>query len=586
MSLSSLIFYPGCSRKSGRVNVCRMSTLGHSEIVFFFLSIGILLSTARIFGELASRLHQPAVLGEILAGIVLGPTVFGTFAPKLFHTIFPTDGALAVARHGLLSLSVVLFLLAAGLEVELSTIFRQGRTAFAVSTAGMVVPFAVGFAGAWFFQDDLGMAINSDPFIFSLFFATALSISALPVIAKTLMDLRLLRTDMGMIVIASAIVNDLMGWMIFAVLLAMMGSATSSPVPIAVTLVAIILYTVGMLSVGKWLIHRSLPWLQARTTWPGGVLSFSLALALFGAAFTEWVGVHAIFGSFLVGVAIGDSSHLRERTRSMLGQFISFFFAPLFFAGIGLRVNFLANFDLVLTLFVLAVACFGKIVGCGLGARWSGMTKRESWAVGFGMNARGAMEIVLGLLALQAAIIDERMFVALVIMALVTSMLSGPCMQRILGMKRKVEFVDFASSKLFVSPMRSETRYQAIQELCELVGVVQGFDTQQITERVWGRERVMAAGVSRGLAVPHARLDTITTPIVAIGIAPSGIDFDPSDGEPANVVILLLSPMEDDGLHFSLLSDIATTLESPKLRSRVLSAKSFTEFLAVIRTES
>jgi Kef-type K+ transport system membrane component KefB len=162
------------------------------------------------------------------------------------------------------------------------------------------------------------------------------------------------------------------------------------------------------------------------------VLGFALSLTLFGAAFTEWIGVHAIFGSFLVGIAIGDSSHLREQIRAVINQFVSFIFAPLFFASIGLKLNYAANFDWLLTLIVVVIACVGKILGCGVAARSSGMAAAEAWAIGFGMNARGAMEIILALLALQYGVISERVFVALVVLALVTSMMSGPMIQRAL----------------------------------------------------------------------------------------------------------------------------------------------------------
>lgn len=163
-----------------------------------------------------------------------------------------------------------------------------------------------------------------------------------------------------------------------------------------------------------------------------GVLSFALTLALLGAAFTEWIGIHAIFGSFIVGVAIGDSSHLHERTRETIGHFVSFIFAPVFFASIGLKLNFLIHFDFPLVVTVLTIACVCKLAGGTMGARWGGMPLREAWAVGFAMNSRGAMEIILGLLALEAGVIEQQLFVALVTMAIVTSMISGPAIRLIL----------------------------------------------------------------------------------------------------------------------------------------------------------
>ncbi|MBY0432983.1 MAG: cation:proton antiporter, partial [Cyclobacteriaceae bacterium] len=163
--------------------------------------------------------------------------------------------------------------------------------------------------------------------------------------------------------------------------------------------------------------------------WPGGLLSLSLSLCFLAAAFTESIGIHAVFGAFIIGIALGDSEHMSERAKEIVHQFINNIFAPLFFVAIGLKVNFIANFDLALVLVVLVIAFAGKIIGSGLGTKLGGFTWRESLAAGFGMNARGAMEIILGIVALEYGIINEKVFVALVIMALLTSMTSGPLMK-------------------------------------------------------------------------------------------------------------------------------------------------------------
>jgi Kef-type K+ transport system membrane component KefB len=184
-----------------------------------------------------------------------------------------------------------------------------------------------------------------------------------------------------------------------------------------------------MLTIGRGLLNRVLPWVNRKMAWPGGVLSLSLALCFLGAAFTEYIGIHAIFGAFIIGVALGDSEHFSERAKEIVHQFINNIFAPLFFVSIGLRVNFFTNFDLVLTLIIIFIAFAGKIVGAGLGTRLGGFSWKESLAAGFGLNARGAMEIILGLIALENGLINEKVFVSLIIMAIVTSMTSGPLMK-------------------------------------------------------------------------------------------------------------------------------------------------------------
>jgi len=230
-----------------------------------------------------------------------------------------------------------------------------------------------------------------------------------------------------MLVISSAMINDLIGWLIFSVVLGMIGG--SQNMSLWNTVLLTVGFTIAMLTVGRWFINRGLPWVNQKLAWPGGLLSLALALCFFAAAFTEYIGIHAVFGAFIVGVALGDSEHLSERAKEIVHQFINNIFAPLFFVSIGLKVNFIENFDLTLTLAIIAIAFAGKIVGSGWGTRLGGFSWRESMAAAFGMNARGAMEIILGLVALENGLINERVFVSLVIMALVTSMSSGPLMK-------------------------------------------------------------------------------------------------------------------------------------------------------------
>lgn len=563
-----------------------MGQLTSHDTVMIFLAIGVLLTAARLMGELAKALRQPSVLGEILAGILLGPTFLGALAPKVTALLFPPAGPVAIVLSGFTTVAVALFLLVAGMELDLSTVWRQGRTAITVGLAGIIIPFILGFLSAWFAPRLMGHDSGTKPLIFALFMATALSISALPVIAKTLIDLNLYRSDLGMVVVAAAIFNDLVGWIIFAIILGLMGTSANPNMSIGQTIGLTLGFAALMLTVGRWLIGRLLPWLQAYTSWPGGVLGFALSLALLGAAFTEWIGVHAIFGSFLVGIAIGDSPHLREQTRNVIGQFVSFIFAPLFFASIGLRVDFFTHFDLPLTLTVLLIACLGKVIGCGLGARWSGMAQREAWAVGFGLNARGAMEIILGLLALQYGLIGQRLFVALVSMALITSMMSGPVMQRLLKSKKPRRFIDFVSARSFVMRLAADQNRDAIRELARATAPLTGLSEQEIDAAVWAREEMMSTALEQGLAVPHARINGLKTPVVGIGLSEQGVDFDSPDGEPARMIFLLLTPHQDNGAQLEILADIARTFKNQEMHQKTLQVTSYVQFLALIKSES
>ena len=407
-----------------------MNKLSQHEIMNLLVQLSVMLAMGRAFAELARKLKQPAVVGEIIAGIILGPTILGTISPEGFHSLFP-PGSSSLVLDGFVQVAVVLLLFIAGLEVDLHIVWQQGRQAVYTSLFGLIIPFFFGFLFPYFFPHFFGSDDPAQHLAFSLFMGTSMAITALPVIARILMDLGIFKSKMGMLVISSAMIKDIIGWLIFSVVLGMIGKAHQN-MSLNYTILLTISFTAIMLTLGRGLINRILPWVNKKLAWPGGLLSLSLALCFIGAAFTEYIGIHALFGAFIIGITLGDSEHLSERAKEIVHQFINNIFAPLFFVSIGLKVNFLVNFDWALTLAILVIAFAAKIIGSGLGTRLGGFTWRESVAVGFGMNARGAMEIILGLIALENGLINEKVFVSLVIMALVTSMTSGPIMKWVL----------------------------------------------------------------------------------------------------------------------------------------------------------
>lgn len=552
--------------------------MSHHDVTMLFLSLAILLGTARLLGEIARRLQQPAVVGEILAGLLLGPTVMGRIAPHLQQSLFPTEGALAIALQSLFTVAVALFLVVAGLEVDLSVAFRQGKTTLVNAVTGMVLPFVLGFAVAAAVPE---LLMENPGKEFPLFFGVALCISALPVIAKILKDLNLLKTDIGVIVIASATVNDLIGWILFAIVLGSVTTTQGFSIPMVIALTLAFVFV--MLTAGRWTIHKFLPWLQAHTSWPAGVMGFGMAGAFLCASFTEHIGIHAIFGAFIFGVALGDSSHLRERTRTTLDQFISFIFAPIFFASIGLKVDFISNFSLVPVVLVLVIATVGKIAGCYIGGIMTGLSKRESMAIGVAKNARGAMEIILGLLALQAGVIDEKMFVALVIMALLTSMTSGWLMERVLKRPRPVSFVDMLSPKGYIAGLEAADRQEAIAQLSRAASGILGIEPVRIYQKVWERESTLSTGLPNYVAIPHARMEELDRPVLILGRSRDGVDFDSPDGHAARLIFLILTPQKDPSSQLEILAGIAALANRPERVESLLRTESFTQLLAQLK---
>jgi Kef-type K+ transport system membrane component KefB/mannitol/fructose-specific phosphotransferase system IIA component (Ntr-type) len=557
-----------------------MDHLAPHELMVVFLALAVLLATAKCAGELVKKFNQPSVLGEILAGILLGPTVFGRYEPTGYTFLFPRTGPVALVLDGITAVSVVFFLLTAGIEIDLASIFRQGKSALLVSTFGMVIPFGCGFILASLFPHFLGTSEGSNRLLFALFLGTALSISALPVVARVLMDLGLLRTEMGTVIMSSAMCDDLVGWILFGSVLGMMNPQPEATHGIRHTILLVLSFAALMLTVGRWLVHKVLPFIQAHTTWPGGVLGFIFSLTLASAAFAEYAGIHAVFGAFITGAAVGESAHLRERTSEHIHQIVTNVFAPLFFASIGLHTNFVSNFNLGVTAVILGVACLGKVVGAGWGARLGGMDTRTAIGVGLAMNARGAMEMILGILALQAGLIQEPMFVALVIMALVTSLISAPAIRLIIKRKKSVRLKDVISSDLFFTNLSSDTKNGVLREICEVAAPLVGNAPERFLRLVSEGERMKNCGWRFGVAVPFARVDGLLRPLVAIGKTDKGIDFDGRDGRPARLIVMILTP--DNQSQHDLLAEAGQLFSQKEMVDRTLAANTFVELMAAL----
>ncbi len=558
------------------------------NIALLLLALGVLLGTAKVLGELAQRLHQPAVLGELLAGVLLGPTVLGSIAPEFSIFLFPRVGPNAVALNTITSVAVTLFLMVAGLEVDLSNVWRKGWVGLKVGVASVVIPFAVGFLVAWHLPLLFGLQPGIRPLFFALFLAIAMSISALPVIVKTLMDMNLYRSDFGVVVVSAAIFNDLVGWIVFAVVLGLIQNVADIGHSITLTVTLALGFILLVFTVGRKLIHRLLPYVQAYTWWPGGEIGFVVILTLLGASFTEWIGIHAIFGAFFMGMAVGDSPNLRRRSRYILDQFVSSVFSPIFFAAIGLKVNFITNFDGTLVAVVFVIACICKLIGGVAGAKWGRMPHREALAVGFAMNSRGAMEIILGLLALERGIIHQELFVALVITAILTSMMSGPMLQLILKPTKKARLEESFRSGLFLPELQAESMKEAIKEMSAAVGrVLKGdLDPHSISRVTCAPEDVACAAVVNDVLLLAAGVDNISLPSVVTGISVQGVGFNASDEERAHIIFLILSPKDDPAIRGDMVTELSLLYGDQAMIDQTLQAGSFTEFLALIRTST
>ena len=393
------------------------------DFALLLFQLFTLLSLALGLGELFRRFGHPTVIGEILAGILLGPSILGMLAPQLSAALF--QGSQTQLLGSLAWLGSVFLLLVAGTEVNLATLIKERRVVALTSLVGIALPFSVGLLWGL----NLPNAYLPDPnrrILFSLFMATALSISAIPLVAKILMDMNLLRTSVGQTILGSAIVNDLVGWILFAVILSMLNTATHGYGSVTGLVILTVAFAAASLTLGRKLVLNVFAYFHRRNFPSEGILGVAVLIAFLCAAFTQWIGIHAIFGAFLAGIMIGETGEAINGTRELLRQMVFYIFSPIFFASMGLRANFITHFDLPLVLGLLTVAVLAKFIGACIGAYLGGKKGYPVFIIGFGLIPQGAMGIILAFLALEFSLISETVFVALVCTALVTSILSGP----------------------------------------------------------------------------------------------------------------------------------------------------------------
>lgn len=401
-----------------------------------FLQMLVIIAAARLAGTIFTKLGQPAVVGEMAAGILLGPSLFGLLAPDLFHLIFP---ATSLSMLKLLSqIGVCLFMFSVGMELEIGQVKKKAHTAVVVSHAGIVIPYFLGVVLAYFLYETLARPGASFT-AFALFMGISMSITAFPVLARILQDRGLSKTYLGTTAITCAAVDDVTAWSILAFVVAI--ARSTSMAASAFNLALVVAFVTVMLCVVKpclprWIGQKGL---EAETP-SRGLLAVVICVVLAAALTTEIIGIHALFGAFLAGVIMPQAGNIRHKLGVRVENFSSVLFLPLFFAFTGLRTELGLLNDLQGWLIcgaIILVATIGKLGGSAIVARLTGMGWSDSLQLGALMNTRGLMELIALNIGYDLGILSPRIFTMLVIMALATTTMTGPLLT-FFGRKRNV----------------------------------------------------------------------------------------------------------------------------------------------------
>lgn len=403
-----------------------IQSLSDTNLLQLLFDLGILLITARFLGELAKRIKLPAVAGELFAGILLGQSVLHYIAPSISNSLFPATGIIPLALDVLKEVSLAVLVFMTGFELQTEIIRKQIKQSVTVGIFGITIPLGIGFVCAYFFPTLLGKPANTESvMIFAIFIGISMCITALPVLAKILFDTKLINTRIGNIILSAAVIDDLVGWCLFSLLIAFITQSGTTSYTIFHVLIVFI-YILFSLLAGIPLLNKSYQFLSKFFNLDDAMITLFFVACFLFAGLTTFLGVHSLIGAFVTGVMLGNCNFINEKTKKMFVEIGVSLFSPLAFSIIALSINFVKNFDLLLVLIFLLLAVISKFTGVFFASKCiNRFPTNDSLAIASGMTARGMIEVLLATRALHFAIINENLFVAIVIMAFVTSYLSG-----------------------------------------------------------------------------------------------------------------------------------------------------------------
>ncbi|HTM71997.1 MAG TPA: cation:proton antiporter [Pseudolabrys sp.] len=432
---------------------------GHSPSEFVFVAqLVLLILVGRLLGEAMIRIKQPGVMGQLIAGLVLGPSLLGALAPDWQHAIFPAAKEQKAMLDAVSQFGVLMLLLLTGMETDLKLVRRTGGASAIASIAGIIVPFICGVALGEALPDSM-LPDPSKRLITSLFLGTALSIASVKIVATVIREMNFMRRTVGQVILASAIIDDTVGWMITAVIFSLALQGHVDVWSLAQSVLGTLAFMGLSLTIGRRVVFIIIRWVNDVFVSDFAVITAILLIMCVMALITDLIGVHTVLGAFVAGILVGESPILTRHIDEQLRGLIIAFFMPVFFGTAGLSADLTILKDpnfLLLTCGLIVIASIGKFGGAFVGGKLAGLTFRESLALGTGMNARGSTEVIVATIGLSMGALSQNLFTMIVTMAVITTMVMPPTLR-------------WALSRL---PMRKDEKQRLEREEMEAKGFV------------------------------------------------------------------------------------------------------------------
>ena len=493
---------------------------GPSEWVFI-TQLVILMIVGRLLGETMLRIGQPAVMGQLIAGLILGPSLFGALLPDIQHVIFPRTPEQKAMIDAVSQVGVLFLLLITGMETDLRLVRQTGKASAYASLMGILVPFACGFALGEFLPDSM-LPDPNKRLVTSLFLGTALSIASVKIVAMVVREMNFMRRTVGQVILASAIIDDSIGWIIVSIIFSIALHGSVDLTSLAWSVAGTFIFMVTSFTIGRRAVSFAIRWVNDNFVSEFAVITCILIIMGVMALITHTIGVHTVLGAFVAGILVGESPILTKHIDEQLRGIVTAFFAPVFFGMAGLTADLTVLADPQIAMYtagLILIASIGKFGGAFLGAELGGLTKREGFALACGMNARGSTEVIIATVGLSMGALSQNLFTMIVAMAVVTTMAMPPTLR-------------WALARI---PLRKEERLRLEREAREEKGFITNLERLLVAvdDSPNGRFASRVAGMLAGTkGMPTTVIHINAEAKHAESEPPTPLDK-PSDEEPA-----------------------------------------------------
>jgi len=562
-----------------------MGPITEHHLMLFLIQFALLLGLCKAAGYLFEKLKQSSVTAELLVGIVLGPAILGKLAPDLYNYIFPDNVVQRSMLETIAWFGNFFLLMETGLEVNFSRIWHQRGDAVKLSMVDLVVPILLSFLPIYFLPDHY-LNDPSQKVLFALFISAIMTISALPVAIRGMRDLNILKTDLGFLILSALTINDIAGWVIFTIILGLFAHG-SFEWGFVIQLVGLTLaFTIISLTLLRKLVDKSVTFIHNRIGEGTGLkITFIMLVGAIFGAITLRIGIHSLFGFFIAGTILGEATHISEKDRFVVNRLVYSIFVPIFFANIGLHLDFIANFDWFLVLLITVIGIASRFVAAYLGGKWSRQDKSNLLIIAINHTPGGQMHIVVGMLAYSSGLISEKVLVSIIASAILSTIIFGPWLSQAVRKIRKALYnIVFSEEDVFVNTAATN-QDELLRVMSDKVAERTGMDKQMIYHEILLREEQMSTAMGRGIAIPHARLEKLDKSYIFVFHTNIGLEWDSPDGNLVRLVVLVITPKESPNAQIQILQALASALHDRPTAHNLVTSRDKRYMWAALRSE-